>query len=380
MLERFAGQTALDWPYLAAALLLSAIIAYIIADVAARLARVAFVSALPAEAGGLVGPNARRPIRIVRGTVFVTALLALMGPALRLAGANPGVGLTPGVLSGWFFTSGLRILVVGLLAYVQLRLIAGVARRLEDEIARETGIDAMERLKRARTMSRLLQNTLSVAVVVIASLIILRELRVDILPILTGAGIVGLAVGFGAQTLVRDVISGFFLILENQVRVGDAVDINGRGGLVEAINLRTIVIRDFEGVVHIFPNGAIETLANRTKDYSYCVVDLRVDYSEDPDRVVEALRAVGADLARDTTWQADVLAPIETYSVDTFTETAVLIKARMKTVPLKQADVGRELRRRIKKAFDAERIEMAQRQISVVLDQTGGPLMLKQVG
>ena len=109
----------------------------------------------------------------------------------------------------------------------------------------------------------------------------------NIAPVLTGAGIVGLAVGFGAQTLVRDVISGFFLILEDQVRVGDVAAINGIGGLVEAINLRTIVLRDVEGTVHVFPNGAITTLANRSKDFSYYVIDLGISYREDPDRVAE---------------------------------------------------------------------------------------------
>ena len=116
---------------------------------------------------------------------------------------------------------------------------------------------------------------------------ILRELNVDIMPVLTGAGIVGLAVGFGAQTLVKDLISGVFLILDDNVRVGDVARINGTGGLVEAINLRTIVLRDHEGTVHVFPNGSITTLSNLTKDFAYAVVDVGVGYAEDTDRVVE---------------------------------------------------------------------------------------------
>ena len=152
----------------------------------------------------------------------------------------------------------------------------------------------VERLKRARTISRLVQHALNVAVVSIAGLMVLRELRVDIMPVLTGAGIVGIAIGFGAQTLVKDLIAGFFLTLENQVRVGDVADINGTGGLVEAINLRTIVLRDQEGVVHVFPNGSIERLANRSKDYAYAVVDVNVPYREDAGRIMAiAVRSAG---------------------------------------------------------------------------------------
>jgi small conductance mechanosensitive channel len=177
---------------------------------------------------------------------------------------------------------------------------------------------------------------------------------VNIGPVLTGAGIAGLAVGFGAQTLVRDVISGFFMILENQVRVGDVAAINGIEGLVETINLRTIVLRDIEGTVHVFPNGAINTLANRSKDFSYYVVDLAVSYYDDPDKVARAVRDVGAGLQADPVIGPSILAPIEVLGVDAFGDWSVKMKARIKTVPLKQWDVGRELRRRIIKAFEQQ--------------------------
>ena len=153
-----------------------------------------------------------------------------------------------------------------------IRVGSAATRRFEREMSTGTGLDVIERTKRARTLGALLQKTLAVVVIVIAGLMILRELDVDITPVLTGAGIVGLAVGFGAQTLVRDVISGFFLILEDQVRVGDVAVVNGQGGLVEAVNLRTIVLRDEEGTVHVFPNGEVKTLANKSKDFSYYVI------------------------------------------------------------------------------------------------------------
>ena len=185
---------------------------------------------------------------------------------------------------------------------------------------------------------------------------VLKEFQLDITPILTGAGIVGLAVGFGAQTLVRDIISGFFLILENQVRVGDEAAINGTPGLVEAINLRTIVLRDIEGTVHVFPNGAINTLANRSKDYSYYVIDLAVSYYDDSDRVAEVLREVAAELQSDPAFGPSILEPIEILGIDAFTEWAARLKARIKTVPLKQWEVGRELRRRIVQGVPTARL------------------------
>jgi small conductance mechanosensitive channel len=200
-----------------------------------------------------------------------------------------------------------------------------------------------------------------------AGLIILRELDVDITPVLTGAGIAGLAVGFGAQTLVRDVISGFFLLIEDQVRVGDAAMVNGTGGLVEQINLRTIVLRDGEGVVHVFPNGEIKTLANRTKDYSYYVVDLGVDYGADTDRVVALIRRAGEELMADPAFAPSILEPVEVLGVDDFKDSSVTLKFRIKTVPLKQWEVGRELRRRIKIAFDREGIRIPSPKLDVTI-------------
>jgi small conductance mechanosensitive channel len=227
-------------------------------------------------------------------------------------------------------------------------------RRFEHEMTLATDLDALERAKRARTLGSVVQNVLTVLIVGSAALTVLREFKIDIGPILTGAGIVGLAVGFGAQTLVRDIISGFFLILENQVRVGDAAMINGVAGLVETINLRTIVLRDIEGAVHVFPNGAINTLANRSKDYSYYVVDVSVSYYQDPDQVADVVRATGEEMRADTRFGPLVLEPVEILGIDSFTEWSAVMKVRIKTVPLKQWEVGRELRRRLIKSFTSQ--------------------------
>ena len=185
---------------------------------------------------------------------------------------------------------------------------------------------------------------------------VLNEFDINIAPVLTGAGIAGLAVGFGAQTLVRDVISGFFMILEDQVRVGDSAAINGIGGLVEQINLRTIVLRDEEGTLHVFPNGSINTLANKSKDFSFYVITLAIPYHEDVDRVTKLLREVGAELQRDPYFGAFILEPLEIMGVDAFTDWAMQIKLRIKTVPQRQHEVGRELRKRIRRAFDENNV------------------------
>jgi small conductance mechanosensitive channel len=230
--------------------------------------------------------------------------------------------------------------------------------RFEHELNLRTTLDALERAKRARTLGSVINKVSTILIVGIATLMSLREFQVDIGPVLTGAGIVGLAVGFGAQTLVRDIISGFFLILEDQVRVGDVAAINGTGGLVEAINLRTIVLRDAEGTVHVFPNGAIQTLANKSKDFSYYVIDLGISYNEDPDRVAGVVRAIGAELQADPVFAPWILEPVEIMGVDAFGDWSVLFKLRIKTVPLKQWEVGRELRKRIRRRFEQEGIEI----------------------
>jgi small conductance mechanosensitive channel len=185
----------------------------------------------------------------------------------------------------------------------------------------------------------------------IAILMLLRELTIDVLPILTGAGIAGLAVGFGAQNLVRDIISGFFLILEDQVRVGDVARINGVGGMIEQINLRTIVLRDGEGAVQVFPNGTITSLANLSKQFAYAVIDLRVAYDENVDRVFGTARAVGAAMRREPAWAPVILEELEVLGIDSLADGAATFRVRFKTLPLNQGRVANELRRRLMTAF-----------------------------
>jgi moderate conductance mechanosensitive channel len=344
-----------DWSIVVLALGAALAVAYILAAIMGRLARASllylFDGDRASEAANLV---VQRPTRIVRAVVFVLVMAVLVRPTLNLVGLRPTFGVESRALMGWLFDSGLRIVLLAIVTYLLVKIIGALTGRFEEALRHQTvsGIDAIEHLKRARTLGALVQRVLTVVVVSIGALMILRELRVDITPILTGAGIVGLAVGFGAQTLVRDIISGFFVILENQVRVGDAAVINGVNGLVEAVNLRTIVLRDGEGVVHIFPNGAVTTLANRTKDYSYAVVDVGIAYREDPDAVITLLKDIGATLEADSAFRDSVLEPVEVIGIEALGDAQVTIRTRIKTVPLRQWDVARDFRRRIKIAFD----------------------------
>jgi moderate conductance mechanosensitive channel len=252
-----------------------------------------------------------------------------------------------------------RIAVIVAAAYGLLRILRMAVNRLETLLvramaARETapGAAAM----RVRTLINVLWTITSGFLWFIVVLVVLGLLGVNIGPILAGAGVVGLAVGFGAQYLVRDLVSGFFLLLENQIRVGDMAIINGTNGMVEAVTFRTVVLRDQAGAVHVFPNGSINSLANTTMDWSACVIDISVSYREDPDRVMDVMRRVAEEMRAEPPYDQVMLEPIEIFGVDNFTDSTVIIKARFKTRPLQQQVVGREYRRRLKKAFDTEGI------------------------
>jgi small-conductance mechanosensitive channel len=310
-------------------------------------------------------PLARKTLHIARILTFLIVFVVLAFPALDLAGFHPGVGLDSEDLGHWAARTGIRIVALFLLAFVVVRVITIVISRAEMDMSVGTGLDALERRKRAQTIASLARRVLTGLIWATALLIVLRELDVDITPVLAGAGILGLAVGFGAQTLVRDIISGFFLIIEDQVRVGDVAVVNGTGGLVEQINLRTIVLRDMEGVVHTFPNGEIKTLANRTKDFAFYVIDLGFEYGEDVDRVVDVVKEAGATLLADPQFAPSILEPVEVLGVDDFRDSSVILKVRIKTIPLKQWEVGRELRRRIKRLMDRDGIRIPFPQLQV---------------
>ena len=254
-------------------------------------------------------------------------------------------------LSEWLLTHGVKVVLIVVAAFIVVRAATLAIRRLERGLERRHGQSDLEWQRRAATLGGILSSLVSAAVGFIAILMILRELTIDVMPILTGAGIAGLAIGFGAQNLVRDIISGFFLILEDQVRVGDLARVNGVAGTVEQINLRTIVVRDAEGAVQVFPNGTITTLANLSKQFAYAVVDLRIAYDENIDRVFGTIREVGVAMERDAHWSPLVLAPLEIVGIESLADGAASVRVKFKTMPLNQGRVANELRRRLMSAF-----------------------------
>ncbi len=240
--------------------------------------------------------------------------------------------------------------------YLALRLALGRVERMIDKTLRDRQSMPREQEKRIRTIARIARGILVAIFWVVAAIVLLGEVGVEIGPILAAAGVAGLAVSFGAQSLVKDVISGFFILAEDQVRIGDVAVVNGTGGLVEQINLRTIVLRDLAGAVHVFPNGSITTLANLTKDWSGYVFNIGVSFREDVDRVIEVIRRVADELAGDERFRDRILEPVEIFGLDKIGESALIVQGRIKTLPIEQWSVGREFNRRIKQAFDAEGI------------------------
>jgi small conductance mechanosensitive channel len=275
---------------------------------------------------------------------------------------------------------GVRLMLILGIGYLAVRSVTVGIRHLEAILIKAGSSKdplagtAHKRVSTLTGVIRTIARSLIWAVVVIQAL---DQVGLDIRPILAGAGIIGLAVGFGAQNLIRDLISGFFIILENQVRLGDVAVINGTGGLVEAITFRTIVLRDLSGVVHVFPNGLITTLSNMTMEWSAFVLDMGVAYKEDTDRATEIMRRVAEELRSDPAFGPSIIEPIEIFGVDHFADSAVIIKARIKTKPLEQWNVGREYRRRLKKAFDAQGIEIPFPQHTFQFGDTTEPLKVR---
>ncbi len=284
------------------------------------------------------------------GALTLLAYGVAAAASISLALARLGVGeptWDPQRIVRWLTTHGVNVIVIVVGAIILVRTADLAIEQLQFKLARRHSDSDLEWKRRATTLSGILTSLVSMSVAFIAILMLLRELSFDIVPILTGAGIVGLAIGFGAQNLVRDVISGFFLILEDQVRIGDHVRINGVAGTVEQINLRTIVLRDAEGAVQAFANGTVTALANLSKQYSYAIVDISVAYSENIDRVIGTIREVGSSMERDPAWTPMILAPLEVAGVESLEGGLARVRIKFRTPPLNQGAVGNELRRRL---------------------------------
>ena len=259
-------------------------------------------------------------------------------------------------MGSWFLSTGLRIVLIAVITLVIIKLVKMLSERLAALFAKQQ-VD-VEATKRAHTLASVIRHMATVAILAVAFITVLGQLGVEIGPVLAAAGIVGLAVGFGAQNLVKDVINGFFILLEDQIRVGDVVQAAGQSGLVEKVNLKMTVLRDFCGNVHFIPNGSIDMVTNMTKDYSRYVFKIGVAYREDVDEVMQVIREVDEDLRGDPDFGQDILEPMEVFGLDEFADSALIIKARVKTKPIRQWRVAREFNRRLKRKFDEKNIEI----------------------
>ena len=245
------------------------------------------------------------------------------------------------------------IVVVGMLVYwFANRAVVALRARITAKLS-----DA-EQIRRAETLGRVLRYVISVAIVLIVILLILNQFGISIAPILGAAGVVGIAIGFGAQSLVRDYFNGIFLLLENQIAKGDVVTIVDKTGVVEDVTLRYVQLRDYEGSVHYIPNGLITTVTNMSRGFAYAVVDIGVAYRENVDQVMQVIEDEGRKLRDDPVFGERVLEPLELAGVDSLGDSAVVIRGRFRVKPLQQWSVRREFLRRVKLRFDADGIEI----------------------
>jgi small-conductance mechanosensitive channel len=264
--------------------------------------------------------------------------------------------------------AGLRVLGIWLLAAAAFWLVGLAARRIEKAVDDGDPTITTMREKRGRTISQLLRGAGRVLIIVIAVLLTINVF-VNIAPILAGAGILGLAVSFGAQSLVRDVISGFFILLEDQFAVGDVIEAAGKSGVVERITMRVVVLRDLEGTMHIIPNGEMKVVSNKTRGWARAVVDIGIPYKEDVDRGLAVIGDEAAQFSNDPVWSRQLDGPVEVLGIESLGESSVVIRTLLKTQPGSQWNVAREFRRRLKIRFDRETIDIPfpQRQVQVTI-------------
>jgi len=262
-------------------------------------------------------------------------------------------------ITPWLLSSGIKILIILIAAFLINRFGASFIERIIRKVIQKNHFLSKEaEEKRENTLIRVFSMTLKVFVWLIALMMIISELGLNIGPILAAAGVAGLAFGFGGQYLIRDIISGLFIILENQYRVGDIVCLSEKCGLVEDINLRLTTLRDLDGTVHHIPNGEIKSASNLSKYFSRVNLDVGISYSSNLEKVIEVVNKVGNDLAEDPKWKNQIKKAPQFLRVEDFADSAVVIKILGETEPLKQWDVTGELRKRLKIAFDREGIEI----------------------
>lgn len=265
------------------------------------------------------------------------------------------------------YASPARIALILILAAVALRAIHRVLPRLRELIVERQ--ESVEDGQRIRTLSRVVRYVLTVATVVVTVLLILGELGISVAPILGAAGVVGIAIGFGAQSLVKDYFTGFFLLLENQIRHGDVVEAGGKAGVVEELTLRYLRLRDYSGNVHFVPNGNISIVTNMSMGFAFAVVDAGVAYGENVERVIAVMREVGKDMRQDPEFGPYILEDLEIAGVDQWAESSIVIRCRFRVAPLQQWNVRREYLKKLKAAYEREGIEIPFPHLKIVQAQ-----------
>jgi small conductance mechanosensitive channel len=277
--------------------------------------------------------------------------------------------------------NGARVVGIWVLAWLAYRLVRLAAMRIEKAV--DDGDDSVTTLRerRGKTISQLLRSMGRVVIYAIA-LLLTFNLFIDIGPILAGAGILGLAVSFGAQSLVKDIISGFFILFENQFAIGDVIEAGGKSGVVEKMSMRVVVLRDIQGAMHIIPNGEIKVVSNMTRGWSRAVVDVGVGYEEDVDRALGVVRDEAARFATDPEWASQLDGPVEVPGIESLGDSAMVIRSLIRTQPGSQWAAAREYRRRLKLRLDRENIEIPfpQRKVHVQVDDSPHDSRLKAAG
>jgi moderate conductance mechanosensitive channel len=259
----------------------------------------------------------------------------------------------------------LRIIAILVLAWILQIVAARLIRIFRTYMARRTGGDEVARIE---TLARVFRNTAVIVIFLVAGTLVLGELGISIAPILATAGVAGVAIGFGAQSLIKDFLGGFFLLLDDQVREGDVVEVAGLSGLVEEVTLRYVRLRNFEGHVHFVPNGEIKTVTNRTRGFAHAVIEVGVAYREDPDEALAVMKDVARAMRADSVWQARLPDDLEVIGVEKLADSAVVLRARLRVVPpIEQWNVRREFLKRLKKAFDERSIEIPFPRLTVAL-------------
>jgi len=308
--------------------------------------------------------------------LMVIATIALTAIAITLEREGPQGAITPESIAQWFVDHGLLALLIVAIAYLLYRLARTVTPGLVQSsiVARGRGRKAREDLaRRAQTLSGALITVVAIIITIAAAFMILSEVGVDVTPLLATAGVAGIAVGLGAQSLIKDMIGGLFILMEDQYNKGDVVKVAGIAGLVEDVTLKRTVLRDLDGIVHSIPNGEITIASNYTKEYSRLNLDVPVAYGEDLDHCIAVINRVGQEMAIDPLWGPKLRSAPQSLGVNNFAESGIEIKVLGDTKPMMQWEVTREYRRRIKRAFDKEGIEIPWPHVKLYYGDKGGP-------